>query len=295
MPSMALLAHTDPHGFAAPHVVRHLQHLSAVVDRVAVVSSSPLRPDAARELAGAAELVRDTGASDEWALWRSGLEHLGDWRSSERLVLTDSVLVGPLRPLPDVLGPARPDALRGLTATGPHPSRHFLDLGSLLLRSNALGAFWVGVGREPGMHDRADALERHLARAVAAAGWRVEAHFSPTRWDMARARVRAARRDLGRVVTTTGRKRSEALASLRRPPVRLLDPAAAWWYHALDGRLPYVRLDTLVADPGRVGPERMLRALERAHPREMEDVRPYLVRRFPERFPGAPVDVEETV
>ncbi|WP_299034346.1 hypothetical protein [uncultured Pseudokineococcus sp.] len=282
MPSAALLAHSDPHGLVAPHVLRHLSALAEVVDRVVVVSSSPLRPEAERELALHGELVRDVDALGEWSLWRTGIEHLGDQRALDRVVLADEGLVGPLRPLPDVLGPPRPGALRGVTASGPHLSRHLLDVGGDVLRSGPLRAFWTGVGSGLRAAAAPQLLERNLSRAAAASGWQVEPLFLPSGRDRLRTRGRALRRELGRAVTRTGERRAEALRSVRHPPVRLLDPAAVCWYRALDGALPYVRLDVLVEDPEGVGRRRMLSALEQAQPGAMAGVRAHLARVAPE-------------
>lgn len=281
MSALALLAHSDPHGLVAPHVLRSARELHAVADRVVVVSSAPLRPEAAEAISGVAELLRRPGTGGHWVSWRAGLDAAGDWRGLSRLVLAHDGVVGPLRPLTEVLGDARPGMLRGITATGPHLHRYLLDVGRDVLRDPVLHAFWTGVAPAgPSSVSAADPelLERNLSRAVAAAGWQVRPYFCPRATDRARATTRVVRRALGQALTKRGERRAAAVQTLRHPPVQLLDPTVAWWYRALDGRLPYVRLDVLATDPDRVGRERMLRALEQRYPEQMEGVRAYLAR-----------------
>jgi hypothetical protein len=81
---------------------------------------------------------------------------------------------------------------------------------------------------------------------------------------------------------------------ISRPTRRLLSPGAvhdpmiSLWDRALDGRLPFVKLRTLREDPYRIGSERMLTALEQAHPQVFGPVRDYLERTRPDQARDRP-------
>ncbi|MEJ5913391.1 hypothetical protein [Pseudokineococcus sp. 1T1Z-3] len=265
-------------------VLRHARALADVVDTLVVASSAPLRPEAAAALGSIAEVVPVTGSSSCWVSWREGMSRLGDWRNLDRLLLVDSAVAGPFRPLGDVLGDVVPGTARGVCSTGPYLQSQLLDLSPEVLAAPAVHAFWTGVealGPRPDAH----LLQRNFSRVVSASGLDVEPLFRPRRSDRVRARALSMRRSLGQAVTKRGQQRRAAMESLRRPPVRLLDPMTEHWYRAIDTSLPYLDLSVLLEDPARVGREHMLTTLEAAHPEAMTGVRDYLHRLSSEALP----------
>lgn len=278
MSTLAVLAHYDPHGQLAPHARRHAQALAGAVDRLIVVSTAELTASARRELSGIGELVERANAGYDFGSWQHGLAHAGDWTRLERVVIANDSTVGPLRPLAQVLGePGDGRAVRGVVRSdehGPHLQSFLLAFGPALLRDPVFAGFWRGMVP---LRRRAEVVLRYevgLGRLLSAGGYRLDPYFAPSRRDRSRMGVHRARRAFGVAAASSDPARVAFRAALRRPP----NPMITAWDAALDGRLPYVKLETLRDDPARVGRERMLAALERAQPAAMDGVRAYLDR-----------------
>ena len=56
------------------------------------------------------------------------------------------------------------------------------------------------------------------------------------------------------------------------------NPSYVFWDAALDGRLPFTKIEVLRDDPYRMGNDRILATLERAHPEAFDGVREYIDR-----------------
>ena len=278
MSTLAVLAHYDPHGQLAPHARRHAEALATAVDRLVIVSTAALTPAARRQLADVGELLERDNAGYDFGSWQHGLAHAGDWTRLDRVVIANDSAVGPLRPMAEVLGdPGDGRAVRGVVRSdhhGPHLQSLLLAFGPALLRDPVFAGFWQGMVP---LRRRAEVVLRYevgLGRLLTAGGYRLDPYFRPSARDRGLVRVHGVRRAFGVATVSADPARVAFRAALRRPPNLLITA----WSAALDGRLPYAKLETLRDDPARVGRERMLAALEQAHPAAFEGVRDYLAR-----------------
>lgn len=302
-PTLVLISHSDPQGLVAPHVARLAAAFAAVAHEVVLVSGSALVPGATASLHGVATVLEHPAARHAVARWRHGLAAAtctgtGDLTGTglHRLLLVDDRVVGPLRPLEESFA-AGHGGMRGVvTCPGPFDrlDPHVVDLGRDVLASPEHDAFWLGVpdgtgrtgasppGVDPGCPVAAAQVVA-LERWVRAAGLPVDTVYRPSAADRAHLLLQRCRR-AGRTLLSSPhpvpkRRPSEpagawgrAALELRRPPDLSVDS----WRSALDGRLPFVRLDVLGPD-GAAGPA-ALAALEERHPRAFSGVGEYLHR-----------------
>jgi lipopolysaccharide biosynthesis protein len=269
MRRLGVFAHFDPQGEAAPHVLRHLDALNDAADRVVVVTTAQLTASARHELGARGEVVERANEGYDFYSWRTGLEHIGDWFRYDHVLLANDSVVGPVLPYPRILAAMEHRApawgiVKSQERT-PHLQSFVMGFFPPALRSPLFQAFWRGMVP---LSQRSEVIVRYelgLARLLAVAMLDTSAYFEPTRRDDAIGRRRRARLASG-----------ESRRLLRRGGA--YNPMIALWDRALDGRLPFVKIETLRDDPYRLDGDRMLAACERAHPDAFDGVRRYLER-----------------
>lgn len=304
-PTLALVSHADPRGIVAPHVVHLVRSLSSIADEVVLVSGSGLVSGAGHVLDGLAEVVENQAARHAVARWRHGLAVAGSTlpglptgRGLRRLLLADDAVVGPFRTLTEVF----PDGHRGLRGVARSSDLHgylerfVLDLGTDVLERPEHDGFWQGVADDPARTrpatrpgtdqgpETAARLVVDLERWVRAAGLPVDAVYEPSDVDRLHIAAHEGRR-AGRVLlgtpsrrsasSATARARSKPAAPLRKVLTELRRPSdvtALAWRAALDGRLPFLRLEVLARSGA------ALEALEARHPDALAGVREHLRR-----------------
>lgn len=294
MGTEGIVAHYDPDGLVAPHVLRHVDALTQVVDHVLVVSSAPLVDQARTAICERADLLERENVGYDFGSWQAGLRQVGDWSSLDRLILVNDSVVGPLQPYASIVR-AAVDARApwwGITAswqTAEHLQSYCLGFEPAALRHPRFAEFWDGL---PVSVDRAEAItngEIALSRALTEAGLVGWPYFVPDPDDERVARQRRARlgfllveargldagldREAAQLLAV---EEAERLLHLRRTPY---NPMSALWDRALDGRLPFVKIEALRDDPYLLDVDDLaLAELETAFPTEFQGVREYLER-----------------
>jgi SAM-dependent methyltransferase len=303
MDTLAILAHFDPDGLVAPHVLRHIEALGQVAERLVVVSSADLVDSAAADISERAELVRRHNEGYDFASWQAGLRHVGSWRDAQRVIIANDSVVGPVVPYSTIVQRAVDSGVPwwGITASrerSPHLQSYVLGFERAALVHPALEAFWDSLVL---VENRLEAVlqgEIGLSESMAAAGLVGVPFFVPTLEDDKVARGRRARAEYLRRMTTLAvpltteassdeppvaqpstRTRAQRAAAGYLLPGAAYNPMNALWDRVLDGRLPFVKLETLRDDPYLLDSyDVMLTELEEAFPHEFEGVRGYLER-----------------
>jgi hypothetical protein len=257
----------------APHVQRYLAQLAEVADRLVVVSTAELTPAGRHSLERHGELLVRRNEGYDFLSWKTGLEHVGDWDSYDRVLICNDSVVGPFRPLADVLGSVDPRDVDfwGITESAeiaPHLQSWFVVFERPVLRSGILHGFWRAMRPESDRYWVIRRYEIGMSRLLLTAGFRMGSYYRPTPWE----RVKAARRYVRYVRAAPGQR----LPGPRDPWP--WNPMTACWDAALDGRLPFAKIEVLRDDPYGVGADSMLAQLEAAQPDMMTDVRQYLDR-----------------
>lgn len=297
MPALAVFAHFDPHGLVAPHVLRHLEALATVVDRLIVVSTASLTDTTRAELSARGELVERFNEGYDFYSWKTGLDHAGAWWEADHVILANDSVVGPLVGYGRIIAAMdeRRAPVWGITASEesePHVQSYVLGFGPAGLRSPLVRAFWLGMTPMANRSAVIAAYELGLSRLLRAAGMPAQAYFVPSARDDLVARYRRARFAALRVLQTPPApkaavagpvaRRAQALRA-GRPYLRrgaAYNPMIALWDRTLDARLPFVKVETLRDDPYQLDPDgaSMLTACEHAHPEAFSGVREYLER-----------------
>ena len=277
MSVLAVFAHFDPGGAVGPHVERYLAELATVVDRLVVVSTADLDPTGRKALAKHGELLERENVGYDFLSWKHGFDHVGSWADFDRVVMCNDSVVGPFRPLARVLGamdPARVDfwGLVDSIEIAPHLQSWFVVFERPVLCSGFLHGFWRAMTPESDRYWVIRRYEIGLSRLLLTAGFRMGAYFRPTPADRLRARVRYARW----VRSLPSRVPGRDLPPWREPWP--WNPMHGCWEAAVDGRLPFAKVEVLRDGPYGGDRETMLTRLERAHPEAMAGVRAYLER-----------------
>jgi hypothetical protein len=277
---LAVMAHYDPEGAVRPHVRRQVEALAADVEDVVVVSTAELGDESRRWLSSRVRLIE-----------RANYGY--DFYSYDEVVVCNDSYVGPLRTYGRIFADMadRPADFWGLTATErvkPHLQSFFVAFRPWAVDSAAFRGFWADM--EP-LSDRKKVILRYevgMSQVLYQAGFASAAYFTETDADrrLGRLRVRwwAARR--------AGLPRSRAgLELLRKRANEAWNPASGMADRALDdGRLPYVKIDTLRYDPYGLDADRLLRLGEERMPALFDGVRRSL--RDTDRFyPPRPAEV----
>lgn len=285
MDLLTVFAHFDVDGLVAPHVRRYLDALAEVSSRLVVVSSSPLTTGSIAVLAGYGPLIQRDNTGYDFYSWRTGLVDTPGWQDAGSILLANDSMVGPVRPLPDVLSHLDAQGFdhAGITTSDeiqPHVQSYFARFGPRAVASPLFQAFWLGM---PEVNDRYWVIRRFelgLSRLMRSEGLSLGAYFQPTRYERSLAQERKA--------ASLGRRAPELLTRTRaalRPPgrVRPADQTLALADRILDdGRLPFIKVSFLRDDPYAVGAEGVLRRCEEVYPREFEGVREYVERIRPQ-------------
>nr|WP_228501578.1 rhamnan synthesis F family protein [Nocardioides agariphilus] len=277
------MAHYDHRGGVGPHVRRQVETLASAVDRLLVVSTADLTDRSRAWLGERAELVERPNygydfTSYQVGLHRAGLFGRGDLSSYDEVVICNDTYV-PVTPYLAIFDrmAAEPVDFWGLTVTdrvAPHVQSFFVAFRPWVVGSQTYRRFWSGL--DP-LSTRRQVILRHevgLSLGLHGAGFRSGAYFRETDADkrLARRRVRwwAAHRP--------GVSRSrEGLEKLRERSREPWNPAAALADRALDnGRLPFVKLDTLRYDPYGLGADKLLTYCEERLPDAFAGVRDFL-------------------
>ena len=147
---MAVLAQFDPEGGVPAHVRLHLEGLRPHVDRLILVSNSPIDPASL----SAAETICDrvlqrANIGWDFAGWRDVFAS-EDLTPYDWVILTNSSVIGPLYPIEPVLRSMeaqKPDVWGMVMSRnkGRHLQSYFLSASSRVLASKAWQSFWASV------------------------------------------------------------------------------------------------------------------------------------------------------
>ncbi|PKI92038.1 hypothetical protein CW368_04110 [Actinomycetales bacterium SN12] len=284
---LALVAHYDPRGQAAPHVLRQLEELGSQFDDVVLATTVDLTSEAAKQISARATLVRRANYGHDFGSWRDGLERY-DWgQGYDELLLTNDSYVGFFRPLGEIIQAMsqRPVEFWGITRTNrhsPHVQSYFLHFTFEALHSQAFRSFWTDSKPATDRQSAIQLQEVGISRAMVDAGFRFDSYFTPSRAE----RLRAFRRG----VHWLRKRRREFPARFdtledsyfdagNRDPAEAdnLNWSTAFADSTLDrGRLPLIKLDTLRYDPYWLGAGELLDELEERYPTAMQGVRRFL-------------------
>lgn len=278
---LGVVAHWDPDGLVAPHVLRQLESLANVCEELVVATTSILEPGARRAISDRARVVERENVGQDFAGWADVMSRT-DLSRFEEVLLTNDTYVGPLVDSRSLF--AAMDAADGefwgthaSQRISPHLQSFFIVLTEPVLRSRAFDRFWTGF--RPAV-DRNDAIRRQeigLSRTLLAAGFALSSYYRPNARDLALAprredwwktQLTALRRAHGRPITRALRSRGDSL-----------NHAVAFADAALDdARMPLVKFDTLRYDPYFLGSGHLLTLCEQRFPEHFEGVREYLER-----------------
>jgi len=277
--TLAVFAHFDPGGQVAPHVQRYLAQLRDAVDRLVVVSTAKLDAAARGTLEGFGDLVERENVGYDFYSWKTGFDHVRGWDRYDRVVICNDSVVGPMRPLTEILGDAAPKDVDfwGMTSSNelsPHVQSWFVVFERDAVGSGLLHGFWGAM--EP-VSSRAEVIRRYevgLSRLLLTAGLRMGTYLRVRTPAAIRAEMRH-RVALQRLPIKDRPPRPTGLRTFRDPR---WNPTYVLWDEVFDGRLPFVKLDVLRDDPYDIGKEEALARLEAAYPAELTGVREYLER-----------------
>jgi len=287
---LVVMAHFDYEGEVAPHVRRHIEAWEGMADRLIVVSTASLTEESRTWLRDRVDLVERDNYGYDFVSYQVGLVEAGDLAAYDEVVICNDSFVGPLRPYARIFAAMEGTEVDfwGLTASrrnAPHVQSFFVVFRSWVARSKAFTRFWSELTPLP---DRKQVIHRYevgMSTGLVDAGFVGGSYFNETPADkvVARRRVQwwAAHRPPGL-----------GLGSLQDGLFRTR--AAEWWNpgsaladRALpDGRLPFVKIDTLRYDPHGLDADALLRRCEKVFPQQFDGVRDYLnrtARHYPRR------------
>jgi len=291
MRTLVVMAHYDAFGRLAPHVLRHIDALGEIADRLIVVSTRLEDPVAVTEVERRAELVRRQNYGYDFFSMKVGLERAGDLSGYDYVVICNDSFVGPLVPYSRIFAAMadRPFDAWGMTQTfrrAHHVQSFFVAFRSWVVRSRAFKRFW---DRMVPLSDRMEVIRRYevgMSAALLKAGFRIGSYFEETPADK---RVARARHLWWAAHTMARLPRAKWRPALKRLLFEPWNPMAALADRALDdARLPIVKIDTLRYDPYQLDSNRLLSKCEERYPEHFAGVRDFLAdtsRAYPPR-PG---------
>ena len=104
MRTLVVMAHYDPHGLVAPHVLRQLDAWNEVADRLMLVSAADITdPGVVASVTERAELVRRDNEGYDFYSYKLGLESVTDLESYDLVVICNDSYIGPLVPWSTVI------------------------------------------------------------------------------------------------------------------------------------------------------------------------------------------------
>ncbi len=250
---VALLSHFERRGQLRETTRQLAASLAEAGFSVVLVSNAArLRPDAMAALQDvcAAVLVRANTGYD-FGGWADALDRLGLPREqTERLLLVNDSIYGPLAPLPPLLAAMDPTAgdMWGLTDSWQrryHLQSYFMLIYPPAFNSPAWRKFWSSVRPLVGKHAIVRRYEVGLSQHMLRAGLRCRAVFGY--------RPVLARQLADTTETRVGPRMRQArrvrlAAALRQP----LNPTSDLWRALLQMGFPFIKRELLRDNPGRV-------------------------------------------
>jgi len=281
MRRLAVVAHYDPDGLAAPHVLRLLDQLNGFMDEVVVVSSAALTPEARLRITERAELIERENFGRDFAGWQHVLHGRFVPDRYQEILLTNDTYVGLLLPVERIFAEmsTRPVEMWG-THESFYLSRHiqsfFMVFTEPVLRSHAFEQFWRRMRPSSSRMDVVLSQEIGLSQHFLDAGFEIAGYFQPNQREVALGAERERWwKDQLRALDVRQGRLERRLSPLGSP----LNPAIVYADAALDeGRMPLVKIDTLRYDPYFLGTDRLISLCEERYPRHFAGVREYLQR-----------------
>lgn len=282
MRTLVVMAHYDPHGLVAPHVLRQLDAWGEVADRLMLVSAAAITdPDVITAVSSRAELVQRDNEGYDFYSYKLGLASVDDLASYDLVVVCNDSYVGPLVPwskVIDAMAHRQVDAW-GLTETmrrRRHVQSYFYAFRPWVVASRGFQRFWGDMQVVSDRNRVIRVYELGLSRAILDAGFEIGSFYTESEHDRRVARARQIWWAAHRAPLRPKGKRLSSLPRFAREP---WNPMSALADRALDGgRLPVVKIDTLRYDPYRLGSGVLLDALEREYPEQFAGVRDFLDR-----------------
>lgn len=183
---VAVFAHYDDTPLVAKHVLYHLQALRQFGFRICFVSHSAIAPPSQAQLETVCErIIVQENAGFDFYMWRRGLLEY-DVANLEELLLVNSSIIGPLRPLADLW--RNPEIAEcdfwGLTDNaelGMHLQSYFLVFRRAVLQSARFLDFWKCVLPYRDKEQVIRSYEVGLTRWLEEAGFNWKAVFTQDR------------------------------------------------------------------------------------------------------------------
>lgn len=147
---LAIFAHFDAENEIKPSIVHYMRQLRAECDRVVFVSTASLPKGEIEKLEPhCAEIILRENVGFDFAMWQDAI-HRTDLAAWDELVLANSSVLGPVRPLGDVFRrmAAAPCDFWGITESREycvHLQSYFLVFRARALHSEAFRAFFDAV------------------------------------------------------------------------------------------------------------------------------------------------------
>jgi len=281
MSTLAVLAHYDPDGLVANHVVGAVDQLRPIAEKVVFVTTATLTPGAKARLDQVDEVIERPNSGYDFYSWRTGLLAAGDPRQYDCIILANDSVVGPLVPVSDLLhdmNRTASDAYGISTSTqgGLHVQSYWTALGPQAIQHPAVTGFWQSMSA---VDDRAAVIERYelgLGRSLAAANLRLGSYFQPTPHE---GRLMAAR--MASFHRSPPSRQAAAAAAYALQPLRRVDesPVLALWDRVFEqARLPVVKVSLFTRNPYRIDRGAVLGRLSQLYPEAFDGFADYLRR-----------------
>lgn len=284
---LAIVAHYDASGGAAPHFLRQLHMISSTFDRVVVATTAPLTNEARGMISEYGELIERSNVGQDFGSWHEGLEGLNFGADFDEVLLTNDSYVSVIDDLTPVLETMRrrPVEAWGLTKTWRHDEHiqsYFIHATRPVVKSQAWRRFWEDFRPAP---DRTTAImsqEVGLSASLRRAGFRLGSYFEPTLPE----RRLANRRGVHWLIARRRKFPTHFPGFADHFRIRRWrDPREAdnlnWATDFADfvfdhARYPVVKFDTLRYDPHWLDSNHLLAECERAFPAAFAGVRRYI-------------------
>ncbi len=160
---LVILAQFDPDGGLPEHVRIHLDRLGDVATKRVLVSNSPMNKAAhvAADKVAEKVIVRPNIGWD-FAAWRDAIaeEDMDEW---DRVILTNSSIVGPLFPLRPIIEKqeAKGDSVWGMVLSHQHTKHlqsYFLAFDKTVIQSDVWNEWWSSV---EDLSDKDEVIQRY--------------------------------------------------------------------------------------------------------------------------------------
>ncbi|MCG6904160.1 MAG: rhamnan synthesis F family protein [Rhodobacter sp.] len=174
---LGILASWSAQGGLPAHVAVHLAGLRAVCDRLVLVSNAPLGRDLTQARSLCDQVLERANSGFDFAAWRDALATQD--AGFDEILLTNSGLIGPLHPLPDILETMRDRQCDfwGMTQNPEislHLQSYFQVFRAPLIRSDTWRQFWANVGDAGDKRSAIRAYEAPMTRLFTGAGFRAD-------------------------------------------------------------------------------------------------------------------------